>query len=78
MYQPTAKPKPTTVICTIQCSANSITEIHLAMNRHKISGQVDALKSINKIMYNSNQTINSLNYARNFLISVVEIDQRLN
>ena len=57
---------------------NSITFIHLAKNRHKINGLLDALKSIYNTCYNDNLAINSLTYARNVLQTSPEIDHRLN
>ena len=38
----------------------------------------DALKGINITPYCNNLSINSLDYARTFLITLAEIDQRLN
>ena len=43
-----------------------------------INGLVDALKSINNTTYEINLAINSLNYARNFLLTYTEINNRLN
>ena len=51
---------------------------YLAKNRDMINRIVDTLKSINNITCNNNLTINSLNYARNFLLTLIEIDHRLN
>ena len=57
--------------------ANNIIQIHLAKNRHMINGLVNALKSINTTIYCNNLSINSLNYARDFLLTQAEIAQRL-
>ena len=43
-----------------------------------INGLVDALKSTNRTTHNNSIAINSLNYARNFLLTLTEIDHRLN
>ena len=58
--------------------AINITDIYLAKNRHMISGLVDALRSIDSNTYNNNLAINSLPYAGNFLLTLAEIDDRLN
>ena len=50
----------------------------VAKSRHIINGLVDALKSNNNTMYNTNLAINSLNYARNFLLTLAVIYLRLN
>ena len=39
---------------------------------------VDALESTNIATYHNNPAINSLNYAINFLLTLAEIDHRLN
>ena len=43
-----------------------------------INGLVDVLKSTNNTVYHRNLAINSLNYARKFLLTLAEIDNRLN
>ena len=41
-----------------------------------INGLIDALKSINNTTYKNNLVIDNLNYARNFILTIVEIDHR--
>ena len=43
-----------------------------------ISGLVNALKSINTTVYQSKIEIQTLNYAHNFLLTLADIDQRIN
>ena len=43
-----------------------------------INGLIDALKSINGTIYNKNLAIGSLNYVISFLLTLTEIDHRLN
>ena len=43
-----------------------------------INGLVDTLKGVNNTFYNSNLAVNSLNYARMFMLSLAEVDHRLN
>ena len=43
-----------------------------------INGLVDDLKSINNITYNNNLAKIVLNYTRNFVLTLVEIEHRLN
>ena len=56
--------------------ASNVTCIHLAKIRHTIHGLVDALKSINNTTYNNHLATSSLNFARNFLITLDEIGHR--
>ena len=41
-------------------------------------GLVDTLKSINTTTYHNNLAINSLNCARSLLLTLAEVDHRLN
>ena len=43
-----------------------------------IDGLVDALKSINSTTNKNNLAVNSLNYARSFVLTLAVIDHRLN
>ena len=60
----------------IESNAWQLTSILLKQNM--ISGLVDTLKNMNNTTCNNNLAINSLNYTRNFLLSLAEIDHRLN
>ena len=57
---------------------NNIMCIHLTKNRHIINGLMGALESINDADYHTNLAINCLHCAKSFLLTVAEIDHRLN
>ena len=57
--------------------ANNVTYIHLEENGHMTHILIDALKSINYLTHKNNMVINSLNYARNFLLASTEIEHIL-
>ena len=59
-----------------KAQANNITHIYLAKNRHMINRSVDGLKNINSTTCNNNVTVYSLDYARNFLLILSEMDHR--
>ena len=57
---------------------NNTNYMHLAKNQHMTNGFVHTHKSTNHITTNNNIAINSLNYARIFLLTLMEIEHRLN
>ena len=58
--------------------ALNITTIHFAIIRNMINGLVNALKSINTTVYHSKIEIQRLNYAHNILLTLADIDHRIN
>ena len=58
--------------------ALNITAIHLANNRHMINGPVNSLKSINTTIYHSKIEIQRLNFTHNFLLTLADVDHRIN
>ena len=57
----------------INSQANYIAHIRLVKNRHMISGLVNVMESINNTAYHNNIFLNSLNYARSFLLTPAKI-----
>ena len=52
--------------------------ILLANNRHMINSPVNVLKSINTTVYHIRIQIQILNYAHNFILTLADIDYRIN
>ena len=62
----------------VYAMALHITTIHLTNNRHMINGLVNALKSINTTVYHSKIEIKKINYAHSFLLTLADIDHKIN
>ena len=62
----------------IHVKALNIKTILLANNRHRINSLVNALESINTTVYHIKIQIQILNYAHNFILTLADIDHRIN
>ena len=66
------------LVLEAHAKAFNISLIHLTNNGHMINGLMNALKSINTTIYHNKIEIQRQNYAHTFLLTLADIDHRIN